>query len=66
MPAGSAPVAPTPLCSARNCRAGPDSRPGKGSPGRTGPGWRIWGPKVIYYYNGMKVTFINGKVSDVQ
>ena len=24
------------------------------------------GPKVIYYYNGMKVTFNNGKVSDVQ
>ena len=24
------------------------------------------GPKVIYYYNGMKVTFTNGKVSDVQ
>ena len=24
------------------------------------------GPKVIYYYSGMKVTFINGKVSDVQ
>jgi len=24
------------------------------------------GPKVIYYYSGMKVTFVNGKVSDVQ
>ena len=24
------------------------------------------GPKVIYYYSGMKVTFNNGKVSDVQ
>jgi hypothetical protein len=24
------------------------------------------GPKVIYYYSGMKVTFTNGKVSDVQ
>ena len=24
------------------------------------------GPKVVYYYNGMKVTFNNGKVSDVQ
>jgi hypothetical protein len=24
------------------------------------------GPKVIYYYNGMKVTFKDGKVSDVQ
>ncbi len=24
------------------------------------------GPKVIYYYNGTKVTFKNGKVSDVQ
>jgi len=24
------------------------------------------GPKVIYYYSGMKVTFKNGKVSDVQ
>ena len=24
------------------------------------------GPKVIYYYNGMKVTFNNGKVTDVQ
>jgi hypothetical protein len=24
------------------------------------------GSKVIYYYNGMKVTFVNGKVSDVQ
>jgi hypothetical protein len=24
------------------------------------------GPKVIYYYNGMKVVFQNGKVSDVQ
>ena len=24
------------------------------------------GTKVIYYYNGMKVTFNNGKVSDVQ
>jgi hypothetical protein len=24
------------------------------------------GPKVVYYYNGMKVTFKNGKVSDVQ
>jgi hypothetical protein len=24
------------------------------------------GPKVIYYYNGMKVTFNNGTVSNVQ
>jgi hypothetical protein len=24
------------------------------------------GSKVIYYYNGMKVTFVNGKVADVQ
>jgi outer membrane protein assembly factor BamE (lipoprotein component of BamABCDE complex) len=24
------------------------------------------GNKTIYYYNGMKVTFNNGKVSDVQ
>ena len=24
------------------------------------------GPKVIYYYNGMKVTFKAGKVSDVE
>jgi hypothetical protein len=24
------------------------------------------GSKVVYYYNGMKVTFNNGKVSDVQ
>ena len=24
------------------------------------------GAKVIYYYDGMKVTFVNGKVSDVQ
>jgi len=24
------------------------------------------GPKAIYYYDGMKVIFINGKVSDVQ
>jgi hypothetical protein len=24
------------------------------------------GPKVVYYYNGMKVTFNNGKVTDVQ
>jgi hypothetical protein len=24
------------------------------------------GPKVIYYYSGMKVTFKEGKVSDVQ
>ena len=24
------------------------------------------GPKVIYYYSGMKVIFVNGKVSDVQ
>jgi hypothetical protein len=24
------------------------------------------GAKVIYYYNGMKVTFKDGKVSDVQ
>lgn len=24
------------------------------------------GPKVIYYYNGMKVIFVNGKVFDVQ
>jgi hypothetical protein len=24
------------------------------------------GPKVIYYYNGMKVTFKDGKVSDVE
>jgi hypothetical protein len=24
------------------------------------------GPKVIYYYNGMKVIFKDGKVSDVQ
>jgi hypothetical protein len=24
------------------------------------------GPKVIYYYSGMKVTFNNGKVSDIQ
>jgi len=24
------------------------------------------GPKVVFYYNGMKVVFLNGKVSDVQ
>jgi hypothetical protein len=24
------------------------------------------GPKIIYYYNGMKVVFKDGKVSDVQ
>ncbi|HEY1254412.1 MAG TPA: hypothetical protein VGF01_06500, partial [Terracidiphilus sp.] len=24
------------------------------------------GPKVIFYYNGLKVVFLNGKVSDVQ
>ena len=24
------------------------------------------GPKVVYYYNGMKITFNNGKVTDVQ
>jgi hypothetical protein len=24
------------------------------------------GIKVIYYYNGMKVTFKNGKVTDVE
>ena len=24
------------------------------------------GPKVIYYYNGMKVIFKDGKVTDVQ
>jgi hypothetical protein len=24
------------------------------------------GSKTIYYYNGMKVTFKDGKVSDVQ
>ncbi len=24
------------------------------------------GPKVIYYYNGMKVVFMDGKVTEVQ
>jgi hypothetical protein len=24
------------------------------------------GSKVVHYYNGMKVTFMNGKVSNVQ
>jgi hypothetical protein len=24
------------------------------------------GPKVIYYYDGMKVTFQDGRVSDVE
>jgi hypothetical protein len=33
-----------------------------GSPARVA----ILGSKVIYYYNGMKVTFNNGKVSNVQ
>ena len=48
-----------------HCRTGPDYGPGAGSLGRTRKG-RESGPKVIYYYSGMKVTFMNGKVSDVQ
>jgi hypothetical protein len=67
--AGGAPVAPT-------APTAPAAQPASVELGQTtdqvkaslGAPTRIanLGPKVIYYYSGMKVTFKDGKVSDVQ
>jgi len=65
MPPAPAPVAPTPSAAPATVALGqtPDQvKAALGAPTRIAN----LGTKVIYYYNGMKVTFNNGKVSDVQ
>ncbi|MGA2217847.1 MAG: hypothetical protein ABSG51_07165 [Terracidiphilus sp.] len=71
---GQAALAPAPV--APDAPAAPPAQPVSISLGQTtdevtaalGAPTRIanLGPKVIYYYSGMKVTFKDGKVSDVQ
>ena len=63
--AGGAPVAALCAGSASDRELGQKLRPSGGAIGcATARG--TLGPKVIYYYNGMKVIFMDGKVSDVQ
>ena len=58
-PIGAAPTAPASVGLGQT----PDQvRAALGQPARIAN----LGPKAIYYYDGMKVIFINGKVSDVQ
>jgi hypothetical protein len=65
MPPAPAPAAPTPTAAPATVALGqtPDQvTAALGAPTRIAN----LGTKVIYYYNGMKVTFNNGKVSNVQ
>jgi hypothetical protein len=69
---GAAPAAPVPALAAQAAPAAPASvelgqslsqvTAALGQPSRVAN----LGVKLIYYYNGMKVTFKNGKVSDVE
>jgi hypothetical protein len=63
-PASAAPVTPAPAAPASvELGQTPDQvQAALGAPSRIAN----LGPKVIYYYNGMKVVFVDGKVSDVQ
>ena len=64
-PAGAAPAAPAAPAATATVELGQSTdqvQSALGAPARVAN----LGPKVIYYYSGMKVTFINGKVSDVQ
>ena len=67
VPANTAPVTPAPAAPATpaSVTLGQNTdqvQAALGAPARVAN----LGPKVIYYYSGMKVTFMNGKVSDVQ
>ena len=67
VPANTAPVTPAPAAPASpaSVTLGQNTdqvQAALGAPARVAN----LGPKVIYYYSGMKVTFMNGKVSDVQ
>jgi hypothetical protein len=62
---GAAPPAPAPPAASATVELGQTTdqvQAAMGAPTRVAN----LGPKVIYYYSGMKVTFMNGKVSDVQ
>ncbi len=61
-PAGAAPPAPAAPASVQLGQTPDQVQASLGAPKRMAN----LGPKVIYYYDGMKVTFTNGKVSNVQ
>lgn len=61
-PAGSATAAPAPTATVELGQTTDQVQSTLGAPARVAN----LGPKTIYYYSGMKVTFENGKVSDVQ
>jgi hypothetical protein len=61
-PASAAPAAPAAPASIELGQTPDQVQAAMGAPSRVAN----LGPKVIYYYSGMKVTFVNGKVSDVQ
>jgi hypothetical protein len=60
-----APVDPAPAAAPASVEVGQTSDQVKASLGAPARIANL-GPKIIYYYNGMKVTFKDGKVSDVQ
>ncbi len=67
VPVSAAPTSPPPTAPASPASVALGQTPDQvqatmGAPSRVAN----LGSKVIYYYNGMKVTFMNGKVSDVQ
>ena len=61
-PAGAAPPAPAAPVSVQMGQTPDQVQASLGAPKKMAN----LGPKVIYYYDGMKVTFTNGKVTDVQ
>ncbi len=61
-PAGAAPPAPAAPVSVEMGQTPDQVQAALGAPKKMAN----LGPKVIYYYDGMKVTFTNGKVTDVQ
>jgi hypothetical protein len=67
IPASAAPVSPPPAAPASPAVVELGQTPDQVQ-AAMGPPARVanLGAKVIYYYNGMKITFMNGKVSDVQ
>ena len=61
-PPAEAPAAPAPTATVELGQTTDQVQAALGAPTRIAN----LGPKVIYYYSGMKVTFKDGKVSDVQ
>ena len=61
-PPAEAPAAPAPTATVELGQTTDQVQAALGAPARIAN----LGPKVIYYYSGMKITFKDGKVSDVQ